>query len=180
VQYGASPTSSSYDCRPWKSGNAESCPIATPQSGTYYVMVQGYSAFSGVSLVANYTAGSTSGGNTGGPASYTNTGNYTIPDNNTTGIVSPINVSRTGDSGTVSVSIGIIHTYIGDLKIQLVSPTGQTVVLHNNTGGGTDNLTQTYTANMAGVESSGIWTLKAVDNANQDSGYIDTWSLSFQ
>jgi serine protease len=180
VQYGASPTSSSYDCRPWKSGNAESCPIATPQSGTYYVMVQGYSAFSGVSLVANYTAGNTSGGNTGGPASYTNTGNYTIPDNNTTGIVSPINVSRTGDSGTVSVSIGIIHTYIGDLKIQLVSPTGQTVVLHNNTGGGTDNLTQTYTANMAGVESSGIWTLKAVDNANQDSGYIDTWSLSFQ
>ncbi|WP_351078353.1 S8 family serine peptidase [Shewanella sp. CAL98-MNA-CIBAN-0140] len=180
VQYGASPTSSSYDCRPWKSGNAESCPIATPQSGTYYVMVQGYSAFSGVSLVANYTAGNTSGGNTGGPASYTNTGNYTIPDNNTTGIVSPINVNRTGDSGTVSVSIGIIHTYIGDLKIQLVSPTGQTVVIHNNTGGGTDNLTQTYTANMAGVESSGIWTLKAVDNANQDSGYIDTWSLSFQ
>ncbi|QDE30635.1 MULTISPECIES: S8 family serine peptidase [Shewanella] len=180
VQYGASPTSSSYDCRPWKSGNAESCPIATPQSGTYYVMVQGYSAFNGVGLVANYTAGSTGGSNTGGPASYTNTGNYTIPDNSTTGITSPITVSRSGDSGTVSVSIGIIHTYIGDLKIQLVSPTGQTVVLHNNTGGGTDNLTQTYTANMAGVESSGIWTLKAVDNANQDTGYIDTWSLSFQ
>jgi serine protease len=180
VQYGASPTSSSYDCRPWKGGNAESCPIATPQSGTYYVMLQGYSAFSGVNLVANYTAGSTGGSNTGGPASYNNTGNYTIPDNNTSGITSPITVSRTGDSGTVSVSIGIIHTYIGDLKIQLVSPTGQTVVLHNNTGGGTDNLTQTYTANMAGVESSGVWTLKAVDNARQDTGYIDTWSLSFQ
>ncbi|MGX9462955.1 S8 family serine peptidase [Shewanella sp. A14] len=180
VQYGASPTNSSYDCRPWENGNAESCPITTVQSGTYYVMVQGYSAFSGVSLVANYTAGSTGGGNTGGPASYTNTDNYTIPDNNTSGISSPITVSRTGDSGTVSVSIGIVHTYIGDLTIQLVSPTGQTVVLHNNTGGGTDNLTQTYTANMAGVESSGIWTLKAVDNASQDTGYIDTWSLSFQ
>nr|AAC04871.1 extracellular alkaline serine protease [Shewanella sp. Ac10] len=180
VQYGASPTSSSYDCRPWKGGNAESCPIATPQSGTYYVMLQGYNAFSGVNLVANYTAGSTGGSNTGGPASYNNTGNYTIPDNNTSGITSPITVSRTGDSGTVSVSIGIIHTYIGDLKIQLVSLTGQTVVLHNNTGGGTDNLTQTYTANMAGVESSGVWTLKAVDNARQDTGYIDTWSLSFQ
>ncbi|MGI2115941.1 S8 family serine peptidase [Shewanella frigidimarina] len=180
VQYGASPTSSSYDCRPWESGNAESCPIATPQSGTYYVMLQGYSAFGGVNLVANYTTSSTGGSNNGGPASYTNTDNYTIPDNNTNGITSPITVSRTGDSGTVSVSIGIIHTYIGDLKIQLVSPTGQTVVLHNNTGGGTDNLTQTYTANMAGVESSGIWTLKAVDNTNQDTGYIDTWSLSFQ
>ena len=179
VQYGASPTTNSYDCRPWKTGNTESCPITSPQSGTYYVMIQGYSAFTGVSLVANYTAGSTGGG-TGGPASYTNTGNYSIPDNNTSGITSPITVDRTGDSGTVSVSIGIIHTYIGDLKIELVSPTGQTVVLHNNTGGGTDNLTQTYTANMTGVESSGIWILKAVDNANRDTGYIDTWSLSFQ
>jgi serine protease len=179
VQYGASPTTSSYDCRPWKSGNAESCPIATAQSGTYYVMVQGYSAFSGVSLVANYTAAS-SGSGTGGPATYTNTNNYNIPDNNTTGISSPISVTRTGNSGTVSVSVGVIHTYIGDLKIQLISPTGQTVVLHNNTGGGTDNISQTYTANMAGVESSGTWTLKAVDNANRDTGYIDTWSLSFQ
>ncbi|MGI2170771.1 S8 family serine peptidase [Shewanella sp. MF05960] len=179
VQYGASPTTSSYDCRPWKSGNAESCPIATAQSGTYYVMVQGYSAFSGVSLVANYTAAS-SGSGTGGPAIYTNTNNYTIPDNNTTGITSPITVSRTGNSGTVSVSLGVIHTYIGDLKIQLISPTGQTVVLHNNTGGGTDNITQTYSANMTGVESSGVWTLKAVDNANKDTGYIDTWTLSFQ
>ncbi|HBF45379.1 MAG TPA: hypothetical protein DDW91_02275, partial [Shewanella frigidimarina] len=26
----------------------------------------------------------------------------------------------------------------------------------------------------------GVWTLKAVDNARQDTGYIDTWSLSFQ
>ncbi|GGQ28761.1 peptidase S8 [Shewanella litoralis] len=179
VQYGASPTTSSYDCRPWKSGNAESCPIATAQSGTYYVMVQGYSAFSGVSLVANYTAAS-SGSGTGGPATYTNTNNYNIPDNNTTGITSPITVSRTGNSGTVSVSVGVIHTYIGDLKIQLISPTGQTAVLHNNTGGGTDNITQTYSANMTGVESSGVWTLKAVDNANRDTGYIDTWSLSFQ
>ena len=179
VQYGASPTTSSYDCRPWKSGNAESCPIATAQSGTYYVMVQGYSAFSGVSLVANYTAAS-SGSGTGGPATYTNTNNYNIPDNNTTGISSPISVTRTGNSETVSVSVGVIHTYIGDLKIQLISPTGQTVVLHNNTGGSTDNISQTYTANMAGVESSGTWTLKAVDNANRDTGYIDTWSLSFQ
>ncbi|GGP53399.1 peptidase S8 [Shewanella algicola] len=181
VQYGASPTTSSYDCRPWKSGNAESCPIATAQSGTYYVMVQGYSAFSGVSLVANYTAsGSGSGTGTGGVATYTNTNNYSIPDNNTTGITSPITVSRTGDSGTVSVSLGVIHTYIGDLKVQLSSPSGQTVVLHNNTGGSTDNISQTYSANMTGIESSGVWTLKAVDNANRDTGYIDTWSLSFQ
>ena len=142
-------------------------------------MVQGYSAFSGVNLVANYTQ-ATSGSGTGGPATYTNSNNYTIPDNNTAGITSPITVTRTGNSGTVSVSVGVVHTYIGDLTIELISPTGQTVVLHNKTGGGTDNINQTYSANMTGVESSGIWTLKAVDSARRDTGYIDTWSLSFQ
>lgn len=180
VQYGASPSTTSYDCRPWKTGNSESCPITTVQSGTYYVMVKGYSAFSGISLVANYTAGSTDGGNTGGPASYTNTNNANIPDNNTTGITSSINVARTGNSGTVSVNVGIIHTYIGDLKVELISPTGQKVALHSNTGGGTDNINKTYTVNFSGVESSGTWQLKAVDNAKNDTGYIDTWTLSFQ
>ena len=180
VQYGAAPSTSSYDCRPWKGGNSESCAITNIQSGTYYVMLQGYSAFSGVNLVANFTAGSTGGGNTGGPASYTNTTNFNIPDNNTTGITSPINVTRTGDSGTVSVNLGVIHTYIGDLKVELISPTGQKVTLHNNSGGGTDNINQTYSANFTGVQSSGTWLLKAVDNARRDTGYIDTWTLSFQ
>ena len=179
VLYGAAPTTADYDCRPYKGGNAESCPISNVQSGTYYAMVRGYAAFSGVSLVASYQEPST-GGNTGGPASYTNTDNYTIPDNNTTGISSPITVTRTGDSGTVSVNVAIVHTYIGDLKVQLISPTGQVVTLHNNTGSGTDNINKTYTADMTGVESSGIWKLKAVDNANQDTGYIDSWTLSFQ
>jgi serine protease len=180
VQYGASPSTTSYDCRPWKGGNSESCPITTVQSGTYYVMVQGYSAFSGVNLVANYTEGTTGGGTTGGPATYTNTTNANIPDNNTTGITSSINVTRTGDSGTVSVSVGIIHTYIGDLKVELVSPTGQKVALHSNSGGGTDNINTTYSANFTGVESSGTWKLKAVDNASRDTGYIDTWTLTFK
>ena len=180
VQYGAAPTSSNYDCRPWKGGNSESCPIANVQSGTYYAMLQGYSAFSGVSLVASYDAGSTGGNTGGGAATYTNTGNYTIPDNNTTGITSPISVSRTGDSGIVSVKVAITHTYIGDLKVQLVSPTGQVATLHSNSGGGTDNINQTYTADMTGVESSGTWKLKAVDNAKRDTGYIDSWELSFQ
>ncbi len=62
VKFGSAPTSSSYDCRPYKSGNAESCPITTAQAGTYYVKVYGYSAPSGVSLVGSYTGGS-GGGN---------------------------------------------------------------------------------------------------------------------
>ncbi|WP_445945755.1 M4 family metallopeptidase [Shewanella sp.] len=55
VKYGQAPSSSSYDCRPYKSGNAESCPINPAQTGTYWVMVNGYSNYSGVSLVGAYT-----------------------------------------------------------------------------------------------------------------------------
>jgi len=55
VKFGSAPTTSSYNCRPYKSGNAESCTFAVPQAGTYYVKVRGYSTFSGVSLKANWT-----------------------------------------------------------------------------------------------------------------------------
>ena len=71
VKFGSEPTTSSYDCRPYKSGNSESCPISTAQAGTYYVKLIGYSAFSGVSLVGSFTEGSTGGG--GGATGYTTT-----------------------------------------------------------------------------------------------------------
>ncbi|MCW8876807.1 MAG: PPC domain-containing protein [Kangiellaceae bacterium] len=64
VRFGAAPTTSTYDCRPYKSGNNETCTFATPSEGRYYVMIRGYSAFSGVSLTASFDEG---GG--GGPGS---------------------------------------------------------------------------------------------------------------
>lgn len=55
VKLGSQPTDSSYDCRPYKNGNAESCSLAGP--GTYYVRLKAYSAFSGVSLTGSYSSG---------------------------------------------------------------------------------------------------------------------------
>ncbi|WP_254795556.1 S8 family serine peptidase [Arsukibacterium indicum] len=66
VRFGSQPTTSNYDCRPYRSGNAESCSFATTQAGTYHVMINGYSAYSGVSLVADYTAPAGGGGSGGG------------------------------------------------------------------------------------------------------------------
>lgn len=57
VKFGSAPTTSSYDCRPYLSGNNETCTIPTAQAGTYYVMVYAYSSYSGVSLTGSYTAG---------------------------------------------------------------------------------------------------------------------------
>ena len=55
VRRGAAPTTSTYDCRPYLSGNNETCTFATPTAGTYHVMLRGYSAYSGVTLRASYT-----------------------------------------------------------------------------------------------------------------------------
>ncbi len=71
VKFGSEPTSNSYDCRPYENGNAESCPISNVQAGTYYVKVNAYSTFSGVSLTGNYTEPGSGGGATGGSASIT-------------------------------------------------------------------------------------------------------------
>ena len=62
TKFGSAPTLSSYDCRPYITGNNESCTVAAPQAGTYYVMLNGYTAFSGVNVKATWRTGS-GGGN---------------------------------------------------------------------------------------------------------------------
>lgn len=56
VKYGAEPTATSHDCRPYQSGNAETCTFNNPAAGTWYVKVKAYSHFSGASLKGTYTA----------------------------------------------------------------------------------------------------------------------------
>ncbi len=56
VKFGSAPTDSSYDCRPYKNGNAESC-TGSQTGGTYHVRLKAYSAFSNVSIKASYTGG---------------------------------------------------------------------------------------------------------------------------
>ena len=57
VKFGSAPTTSSYDCRSWATGNTETCSITTAQAGTYYVMVYAYASFTGDSLTGSYSTG---------------------------------------------------------------------------------------------------------------------------
>ena len=52
VRIGSAPTTTSYNCRPYTTGNTETCTFNAPTAGTYYVGVRAYAAFSGVSLKA--------------------------------------------------------------------------------------------------------------------------------
>ncbi len=54
VRFGSQPTQTTYDCRPFLNGNNETCTFASPQAGTYHIMLRGWSNYSGVSLVASF------------------------------------------------------------------------------------------------------------------------------
>jgi serine protease len=176
VQFGSAPTDTSYVCRPYLGGNSETCTIAAPSAGTYYVRVKAYSSFSGVSLVGNYTEG---GGGGSTPQTYTNTADYAINNNAT--VDSPITVSGRSGNGpsNASISVNIVHTYKGDLRVDLVAPDGTLYNLHNRTGGSADNIVGTYSRNLTSEALNGTWRLRVNDNANGDTGYINSWSITF-
>lgn len=50
VTFGSQSTTSSYDCRPYETGNNENCSFSAPQAGTWYIDIYGYRAASGVTL----------------------------------------------------------------------------------------------------------------------------------
>lgn len=52
VRLGAQPTTTSYNCRPYKPGSTESCTMTDPAAGVWYIGIRAYSAFSGVTLDA--------------------------------------------------------------------------------------------------------------------------------
>ena len=174
VKFGSAPTTSNYDCRSWASGNTETCNISTAQTGTYYVMINAYAAFSGANLTGSFTTG---GGSQ--QSLFSNASDVNIPDNNSTGATSSISVNRTGNAGTVKITYDIIHTYRGDLTVKLVAANGSTVTLRSPSGGGTNNINESKTIDASSSNASGTWKLKVIDGAAQDTGYINSWSIEF-
>ena len=57
VRFGAAPTTATYDCRPWATGNTEACTFEPSQVGTYYVMINAYQGFSGLTLTVSEAGG---------------------------------------------------------------------------------------------------------------------------
>ncbi|MDT9697767.1 S8 family peptidase [Streptomyces sp. P17] len=111
---------------------------------------------------------------------FENTGDYAISDNST--VESPVTVS--GVSGNapsaLAVEVNIVHTYIGDLQVQLIAPDGTAYTLKGyGTGGSSDNINTTYSVNASSEVANGTWKLRVSDNASIDTGRIDAWALQF-
>ena len=147
------------------------------------------------------------GGNQLIPASFTNTQQYFIPDNNSTGVSSPITVSGI-DPGTlssgivVSITLNLTHTFDGDLAISLIAPSGNTAYLSNRRGGSGNNFTNTIFSmsastliasgsppftgtykpdgNLNGLTGNvnGTWSLRVQDLAGADTGRIQNWTIT--
>lgn len=108
-----------------------------------------------------------------------------IPDNSPTGVTSTIALTQAGSVRSIKVALDITHTYIGDLRIELISPTGRSTVLHGQLGGGQDNLKATFDSatplsplsGLAGQPIPGNWTLRVADLAPVDQGTLNQWSV---
>lgn len=54
VRFGASPSLSQWNFRPARKGNAETVTVKAPAAGEWFIMLHGFRAFSGVSLLADH------------------------------------------------------------------------------------------------------------------------------
>ena len=108
-----------------------------------------------------------------------------IPDNNPEGLESPIWISEVGTVKDIQVTVDISHEFLGDLEVSLTAPNGKTVLLQNRTLGGETNLKVTYYLETTPVlkqllnqKTNGTWHLRVMDCVLQDTGMLNSWSLS--
>ena len=147
VKFGATPTDTVYDCRPYQSGNNETCTFTPPQAGTYYVGLRAYSAYSGVTLTGTYSGGGGGGCATGDPT-LTNGVGQTIAGAASSTTYRCIKAVPSGKTLTLRISGG---TGDADLYTRFnARPTTTTYACRPYQSGNNETCTTTTTATTAG------------------------------
>jgi len=110
--------------------------------------------------------------------------NLQIPDLDPAGIQSTIHIQEQGLLKGISLSLNIKHTYIGDLRVGLTSPSGEQVILHDRQGRSSQDIIKTYDLNslpslmtFMGDQIHGEWVLNVSDHAKIDTGKLVKWAL---
>ncbi|WP_138908977.1 M28 family metallopeptidase [Streptomyces chryseus] len=112
---------------------------------------------------------------------YENTADVAVPDNGAA-VTSTVTVAgRTGNApAALKVGVDIKHTWRGDLVVDLVAPDGTAYRLKNSSSSDSaDNVIATYTVDASAEAANGAWKLRVQDIAAQDTGYVDSWKLTF-
>ncbi|MFI1865922.1 M4 family metallopeptidase [Streptomyces jumonjinensis] len=129
---------------------------------------------------AGVNVGARPGGGNPGP-SFENTADVAIPDNGAA-VNSPVTVTGVAGNApsTLQAEVDIIHTWRGDLAVDLVAPDGTVYPLKPvSSGDSADNVQETYTVNASSEVANGVWQLRVQDRAAQDTGYINNIKLTF-
>jgi M6 family metalloprotease-like protein len=110
--------------------------------------------------------------------------NLVIPDNNFQGITSLIFQEKKGHLKEIVLWVDIEHSYIGDLQVELIAPSGRTIFLHDKQGASKNNLKRHYdffdTPSLQGLLNESIagdWQLRIRDLASADMGVLQAWGL---
>ncbi len=161
---------------------------------------------------------------TGQPGSTATTFAYagapvSIPDGNSTGVsirlpitgvtnnISKVSFRINGDNCSTPTGVGLQHSWVGDLTLRLISPSGTVVTLMSAPGGATNfgqnfcntllddngtNSIQNITtaggysgtfrpasplATFIGENANGNWTLQVIDSALPDAGIVRSFSI---
>ncbi|MFF5725938.1 M28 family metallopeptidase [[Kitasatospora] papulosa] len=112
---------------------------------------------------------------------FSNADNVSVPDNGAAVTSSVAVTGRTGNApSALKVGVDIKHTYRGDLVVDLLAPDGTAYRLKNSSSSDSaDNVIATYTVNASAETANGTWKLQVRDVAAQDTGYVDSWQLTF-
>lgn len=160
---------------------------AAARTGTLAVATELYGATSAeVKSVTDAWAGINVGARPGGgdpdPGGvFENSADVAIPDNGAA-VTSTVNVTgRTGNApAALKVGVDIIHTWRGDLVVDLVAPDGTVYPLKPfSSSDSADNVQTTYTVNASSEAANGAWKLRVQDRARLDTGYINSFKLTF-
>ena len=94
-----------------------------------------------------------------------------------------ITVSEAATVGSVSVAVDIAHTYISDLRVELVSPTGVSAILFDGPSGPDDNsddlvMSWEFPHTFRGLPAAGTWRLLVGDYVVNDDGMLRSWRLT--
>ncbi|MFI7077781.1 S8 family peptidase [Micromonospora sp. NPDC049903] len=161
------------------SGGSSTLTVTTSAStpaGTYPVTVTGSAASGSKTATFSLTVtGSGSGGCTG-----TNGTDVAIPDAGSavTSSITIAGCNRNAASNS-TVAVNIVHTYRGDLVVDLLAPDGSSYRLKNSSIlDGADNVIATYTVNLSAEAANGTWRLQVRDVYSGDTGYVNTWTLT--
>lgn len=109
-----------------------------------------------------------------------------IPDNNIQGVSSTVDLAGDVTIDRVEIDLNIAHSWIGDLRITLTSPSGTAINLVDrpgqgrlsNLGSSQDNVNFTFgVTGLMGERASGTWTLTLSDRDGGIVGALESWSL---